>query len=249
MKEIFESKKIEKKMSQFVVIGLGRFGKTLATALSNLGNDVLAIDTNPEAVRTVENIVTSKTLTDGQTFKIRAVGDGRLYSTSAWSNSVTYTEGASIPQPTKLETPNVTISKEGVASWTAVANANGYMYKLDDGRVSQTTETSVQLADGQSIAVKAVGDGTNYTDSDYSEAKTYTKDTVDTPAAVVTVEEYFLNGELVSENGKNCAKFTVCAFISNDVCAQFDRVEIYDGQKLVLKDEDFEGFSEYSNLN
>ena len=64
MKEILESKKMEKKMSQFVVIGLGRFGKTVATALSNLGNDVLAIDTNPEAVRTVENIVTSAVVAD-----------------------------------------------------------------------------------------------------------------------------------------------------------------------------------------
>ena len=40
----------------------------------------------------VENSITSKTLTDGQTFKIRAVGDGISYSTSDWSNSVTYIE-------------------------------------------------------------------------------------------------------------------------------------------------------------
>lgn len=38
----------------------------------------------------VENSVTSKKLTDGQTFKIRAIGDGTNYTNSDWSNSVTY---------------------------------------------------------------------------------------------------------------------------------------------------------------
>lgn len=64
MKEVLETKKIEKKMSQFVVIGLGRFGKTVAIALSSLGNEVLAIDTNAEAVRTVENQVSSAVVAD-----------------------------------------------------------------------------------------------------------------------------------------------------------------------------------------
>ena len=39
----------------------------------------------------LENSVTSKTLLDGQTFKIRAIGDGGNYSNSGWSNAVTYT--------------------------------------------------------------------------------------------------------------------------------------------------------------
>ena len=38
----------------------------------------------------VENTVTQKTLENGQTLKVRAVGDGTNYATSAWSNSVTY---------------------------------------------------------------------------------------------------------------------------------------------------------------
>ena len=38
----------------------------------------------------VENTVTTKTLTDGQTFKIRAVGNGTSYTTSDWSRSVTF---------------------------------------------------------------------------------------------------------------------------------------------------------------
>ncbi len=125
----------------------------------------------------VENTVTSKTLTDGQTLKVRAVGDGTAYATSDWSNSVTFTQGTPSPSQTKLGTPTVTISNTGLASWAAVTNASSYAYKISGGAETPTTATSVQLTDGQSIVVKAVGDGTNYTDSDYSASKTYTTGT------------------------------------------------------------------------
>jgi hypothetical protein len=74
--------------------------------------------------------------------------------------------------PTKLSTPTVTVSESGVASWQAVANATGYIYKINGGTETSTLSTSVQLTDGESIAVKAVGDGTNYTDSDDRETAT-----------------------------------------------------------------------------
>ena len=38
----------------------------------------------------VENTITSKVLEDGQTLKVRAIGDGTNYTTSGWSNTVTY---------------------------------------------------------------------------------------------------------------------------------------------------------------
>ena len=44
----------------------------------------------------LENTVTSKTLTDGQSFKIRAVGDGINHLTSDWSNTVTYRVGGTV---------------------------------------------------------------------------------------------------------------------------------------------------------
>ena len=125
----------------------------------------------------VENSVTSKALTDGQTLKLRAVGDGSVYSTSDWSNSVTYIAATPTPTPTKLGAPTVTISAEGLASWSVVPNAVSYIYKINGGAEVSTTLTSVQLTNGQSIVVKAVGDGTNYLDSDYSIAQTYTSST------------------------------------------------------------------------
>lgn len=59
-----ETKKIEKKMNQFVVIGLGRFGKSVATTLASLGKEVLVIDTNREVVNQMEGLVTGAVVAD-----------------------------------------------------------------------------------------------------------------------------------------------------------------------------------------
>lgn len=64
MEEKNQTKKLLKKMNQFVVIGLGRFGKTVASSLASLGNEVLAIDTNAEAVKQLENKVSSAVVAD-----------------------------------------------------------------------------------------------------------------------------------------------------------------------------------------
>nr|WP_300005078.1 TrkA family potassium uptake protein [Tissierella sp.] len=45
-------------MKSFAVIGLGRFGTAVATVLSELGNEVLAIDKDPEVIKEVSSIVT-----------------------------------------------------------------------------------------------------------------------------------------------------------------------------------------------
>jgi endonuclease I len=79
------------------------------------------------------------------------------------------------PTPVQLDTPNVSISTTGLASWSAVANASGYKYQIDSQTEKVATGLSVQLQDGQSIKVKAIGDGTNFTDSNFSATKTYNK--------------------------------------------------------------------------
>lgn len=76
-------------------------------------------------------------------------------------------------EPTKLATPVVTVDENGVASWKAIDNATAYAYKIDGGKETVINKTSVTLTNGQSITVKAVGNGTDYTDSDYSAAATY----------------------------------------------------------------------------
>ena len=85
---------------------------------------------------------------------------------------------ATEPDPVTLDVPSVAISTEGAAQWNKVDNAVGYKYIIDEGFAVNTTALSVQLSEGQSIKVKAVGDGENSLDSAYSEVKTYTKSTV-----------------------------------------------------------------------
>jgi trk system potassium uptake protein TrkA len=45
-------------MSEYAVIGMGRFGRSVATTLHQLGHQVLAIDKNEEALRAVSDEVT-----------------------------------------------------------------------------------------------------------------------------------------------------------------------------------------------
>ena len=51
-------------MKQFVVIGLGRFGSSIAQALSEKGFEVLAIDENEERVKEMEGIVSQAVVMD-----------------------------------------------------------------------------------------------------------------------------------------------------------------------------------------
>ena len=45
-------------MKQFIVIGCGRFGSSVAKTLYKMGNDVLAIDGNEETVQSISDEVT-----------------------------------------------------------------------------------------------------------------------------------------------------------------------------------------------
>lgn len=49
---------------QFVVIGLGRFGSSIAKTLYSLGNDVLAIDLNEEIIQNISDSVTHSVQAD-----------------------------------------------------------------------------------------------------------------------------------------------------------------------------------------
>lgn len=100
------------------------------------------------------------------------------------------------PAPVTLSTPVVTISESGLASWSTVSNASSYLYKLNGGVEQATTSLSVQLQDGDTIEVKAVGDGESYVDSNYSTSQTYTAPTEEPPveegAEAVTILEFTL---------------------------------------------------------
>lgn len=88
------------------------------------------------------------------------------------------TEPIKTPTPTvpatKLGIPRVTIDETGLAKWGAVVNATEYAYQIDSNSIQKTTNLSVKLTDGQSIRVKALGDGTKFLDGDFCAAIKYT---------------------------------------------------------------------------
>ena len=56
--------KLNKKMTQFVVIGLGRFGRSIATRLAEMGKEVLCIDKNESAVKQMQDVVSAAVVAD-----------------------------------------------------------------------------------------------------------------------------------------------------------------------------------------
>ena len=53
-------------MKTFTVIGLGRFGTSVATQLFNMGYEVLAIDKNMDKINAIANLVTRAACTDAK---------------------------------------------------------------------------------------------------------------------------------------------------------------------------------------
>ncbi len=53
-------------MDSFLVVGMGRFGRSLATELSDLGHDVLIIDRNEERVSAIADHVTHAVIGDAR---------------------------------------------------------------------------------------------------------------------------------------------------------------------------------------
>ena len=107
-----------------------------------------------------------------------------------------------VPEATKLDTPVVTVDASGVATWQPIANASSYTYKIDDGEEVNVNTNKVTLTDGQSIQVKAVGDGTTFTDSDYSAAVTFTAGEVKDPTGLPQPElgYYISNADVIEES-------------------------------------------------
>ena len=101
---------------------------------------------------------------------------------------VTYTtDGGSTPQPTALSVPsnlsssNITTTG-ATLSWDAVGNASSYTVKIGETEytgVNTNSYSATGLTAGTQYTwtVKAVGDGTNYTTSDYASNKTFTTET------------------------------------------------------------------------
>ncbi|WP_446897185.1 potassium channel family protein [Clostridium sp. LBM24168] len=67
------------KKKQYIVIGLGRFGKSMAKTLCELGNDVLAVDSNEDNIQYISHYVTEAVQTDvTDEENLKALGAGNF---------------------------------------------------------------------------------------------------------------------------------------------------------------------------
>ena len=119
---------------------------------------------------------------EGDAYEVVAVGDGTAYTDSA---ATTYTYSLTPPAPVvpvQLVAPTgLSIQQNGsewTATWDSVANASGYRFQKVGGSgwhdCSGTSYTFVNAPVTAEYQVYAVGDGTNYTDSNVA-SLTYTK--------------------------------------------------------------------------
>ncbi len=111
-----------------------------------------------------------KTLADGQTIYVKAVGDRDFYLDSDWSQGVTYTKNS-----VQLERPVCTY-ENFVVTWSPVENAIAYEYKFTEWTDNNTTIYSttelmtIPHTEGY-FCVRAVGDGEYYTTSNWRQVK------------------------------------------------------------------------------
>lgn len=89
--------------------------------------------------------------------------------------------GAAEEQAVQLNAPTVLLNGNK-AYWDAVDNASGYKYKIgESGEEKSAGELFVNLSHGQTVYVKALGDGEEYSDSAWSIGVTYTASPLSAP--------------------------------------------------------------------
>lgn len=79
-------------------------------------------------------------------------------------------------EPQTLSAPTASVNMEtGEVTWTDVQNASGYAYRIDGGDAERVADgqTSVIINAGHSAQIKALGDGVNYLDSEWSNSADY----------------------------------------------------------------------------
>lgn len=107
-----------------------------------------------------------------------------------------------LPTPTKLTAPTVVLSGD-TATWSADVSADKFEISVD-GNLSyiENSITSKKLSDGQTFKIRAIGDGTNYANSDWSNSVTYVK----------TIQKFTItwkNGDSVLETDTDVIEGTI----------------------------------------
>ncbi len=191
-------------------------------ASEDIDTSLVSIQTNPEVTLASISANTSFTLTvSSDSYNITNVSANSSDATITGNSvNITITGDLTITitvakKSVQLAKPVVTVGSDGMATWTAVENAE---YEVTvSGTPRRQTETSCQLVDGDTITVKALGYETKttiYTDSDLSDEQTYVK--VLGPLATFTFGE---NGSAEHNDGSSVTAYTET---SNDYVFKFD---------------------------
>lgn len=112
------------------------------------------------------------------------------------------TPAPTLSVPTKLTAPTVALTDD-TATWSADASADKFEISID-GNLSyiESSVTSKKLSDGQTFKIRAIGDGTNYANSEWSNSVTYEK-----PISKYTIT--WKNGDTVLETDTEVSEGTV----------------------------------------
>lgn len=118
-------------------------------------------------------------------------------------------DGGAAPVARKLDTPALTAGAATAASvtvnWTLDPNASAYIYKVNGGaeqtlgKVATVTVAELTADTAYTIAVKAAGDGTSFTDSDWASIEVRT--TAGTVDPAPTTQTLTLDAQAMSEAG------------------------------------------------
>lgn len=118
-------------------------------------------------------------------------------------------DGGAAPVARKLDAPALTAGAATAASvtvnWTLDPNASAYIYKVNGGaeqtlgKVATVTVAELTADTAYTIAVKAAGDGTSFTDSDWASIEVRT--TAGTVDPIPTAQTLTLDAQAMSQAG------------------------------------------------
>lgn len=184
-------------------VSFGQAANTLIAEVTDNGNGTATV--TPKA--------------NGETTFVGHIAEGETKATAS-AVDVVFTVVVTGGAPTQLMMNTVSCTNSGVNenslnfSWTAVKNATGYMVSTDGTNYgeAQTTLTydltGLEPGTEYTIHVKAIGDGTNYTDSDPVDASGTTKAAASAPTTLA------MSTITCSEQTANSLTFTWTAVVN-----------------------------------
>jgi hypothetical protein len=168
---------------------------------------LVEINDTEHSVATNSYSLSGLTLPGFYTIKVKAIGDNITNRNSEWSDSVQHMVSQQLAAPSNLSISGATLT------WAAVSNASGYTVDINGTEHTATTNSyslsSLTTVGTYTIKVKAVGNGTTYTDSGWSTNVQYTIRQLATPTNLQITGESFYGAMLTWDFVSNASSYLV----------------------------------------